>query len=200
MTDEVLKGGNSEDNIFGDIGDDFINGGGGNDIVRGGAGNDTVKGGNGDDDVNGGSGDDLVQGGFGNDNVKGGEGNDTVNGGQGDDTMAGGRDADIFVFDGHWGELAGDDIIVDFADGVDQIQLLNTEIATVSEGGAGVVLTFTTGGSLTINGLSLEQLDSGDFVGGNNLFDLPPLLEEVEEIDDFDTIEFDIIIDFETVA
>ncbi len=175
MTDEVIKGDNAEDNIFGDIGDDFINGGGGDDVVRGGAGNDTVKGGNGDDVVNGGSGDDLVQGGFGNDNVKGGEGADTVNGGQGDDTMAGGRDADIFVFDGHWGADAGDDVIVDYADGIDQIQLLNTDIASATDGADGVVLTFTTGGSLTLNGVALEALDASDFVGGENFFDGAPI-------------------------
>lgn len=180
MSDDILKGDNNDENIFGDIGDDFINGGGGDDTVRGGAGNDTVKGGNGDDDVNGGSGDDLVQGGFGNDNVKGGQGMDTVNGGQGDDVLAGGQDADIFVFDGHWGEASGNDVVLDFADGVDQIQLLNTQISSAVDNEGSVTLNFATGGSLTLNNVSLEQLDSGDFVGGENYFNNPQPIPDLE--------------------
>ncbi|MEL6520368.1 MAG: calcium-binding protein [Pseudomonadota bacterium] len=168
---DVIKGTTGDDEMVGSVGSDNLNGGNGNDTVRGGAGDDTVRGGNGDDDVNGGSGDDDVRGGFGDDDVKGGEGNDTVNGGRDSDVMAGGSGEDIFVFDGTWGENAGDDIIIDFEDGVDQIQLLNSSIQSVSQVDDAVVIALATGGSLTIENLSIEQLDSLDFVGGDSFFD-----------------------------
>jgi len=146
------------------ITNDNIKGTNGSDSLGGGAGDDIVRGGNGDDTVRGGGGNDVVMGGFGNDYVKGGEGNDIVNGGQGNDTLAGGRDADIFVYDGTWGAASGNDVVLDYTDGEDKIQLMNTSVASMTQVGDDTVLTFTTGGSLTLKHVLASSLGADDFL------------------------------------
>ena len=168
----------SETVISGDYLSNTLLGTGDDALVKGSAGDDTVKGGNGCDDVNGGSGNDLVKGGFGDDNVKGGQGDDTINGGKDNDTMAGGQGEDIFVYDGAWGNEAGDDCILDFTNGDDMIDLRNSEIIGYEMGEDGVILVLANGGhaseggagfgSLYLKGVSLEDLDSSDFVGGSD--------------------------------
>jgi Ca2+-binding RTX toxin-like protein len=161
----VTQGTTDGDELIGTIGSDDLNGGNGDDIVRGGAGDDTVRGGNGDDDVNGGSGDDDVRGGFGDDTVKGGEGDDTVNGGRDDDVLAGGRGADTFVFDGVWGADAGEDIVIDYEDGVDLLSVLNVDSVMISDTAEGALLSMSTGGSLTLEGVTAAEIDASDFTG-----------------------------------
>lgn len=68
--------------------------------------------------------DDVLLGGQGNDILVGGSGNDRLVGGDDDDTMTGGAGADTFVFAGEH----GDDVIEDFEEGVDVLQL---ELATL---------------------------------------------------------------------
>jgi Ca2+-binding RTX toxin-like protein len=65
---------------------------------------------------------DTIQGNAGNNLIKGLAGNDVLRGGAGTDRLVGGADSDIFQF------VKGDqtDIIVDYVDGTDKIQILGT--------------------------------------------------------------------------
>ena len=165
--DDTVSGGEGDDIVSGDSGDDIVTGGAGNDIVRGGAGMDAIDGGEGDDRVIGDRGDDLVQGGAGNDVVKGGLDNDRVEGGLGNDVVWGDGGADVFVFS----PGDGVDILKDFEDGVDKIDLtahgftsIEEALATVSENDLGSRIDFGEGDALLIRGVSLSQLDEDDFL------------------------------------
>ena len=105
-----------------------INGEAGNDVLRCGMGAETINGGLGDDIIHGRDGDDVISGGggfermFGNagdDMITGAGKNDTINGGLGDDTLTGGGGRDEFVFF----RRAGIDVITDYTDGLDLINL-----------------------------------------------------------------------------
>ncbi|WP_299029258.1 calcium-binding protein [uncultured Sulfitobacter sp.] len=109
--DDIMTGGNGRDTISGEGGSDFISGGAAADLISGGLGNDTL---NGDD------GDDVIGGGEANDVIYGNLGNDTIIGGAGNDQMLGGNGADDFVFDG----LFGNDTIIGFSDGFDEILMI----------------------------------------------------------------------------
>lgn len=130
------------DNLFGGNGRDKLFGGGGNDKLFGGQGNDRMFGGNENDFLRGGSGNDLMFGGNGNDMLKGGSGEDRIDGGGGDDTLKGGSGADLFVFEDYYDE----DVITDFTQGEDQLDLTELGMASLS------ILTQTVnGGDLEIN-------------------------------------------------
>lgn len=126
-------GGN--DYLDGAAGDDFANGGNGNDTLIGGEGADSLFGGNNDDSLDGGNGDDNLSGEAGNDIVIGGTGADTVDGGAGTDILYGGDSSgtgdgsiDTFVFEtGSSGTGAARDVIRDFEDGIDIIDLSNVD-------------------------------------------------------------------------
>lgn len=113
---DLIEGGQGNDELFGMRGDDVVNGGDGNDQVWGNSGNDTVLGGAGDDVVKGGSGDDEVAGGAGNDELVGNSGNDLVSGGAGDDVLEG-NSGDDGLIGGSGNDTvsggSGDDRIVD---------------------------------------------------------------------------------------
>ncbi len=103
--DDLIKGGAGDDRIWGNsgdddlrggAGDDEIYGGSGNDILRGGAGNDYLEGNSGDDDLRGGEGDDEIWGNSGNDVIRDGAGNDKVYGGSGDDIFIAGDGDDYY--------------------------------------------------------------------------------------------------------
>ncbi|RXD03371.1 hypothetical protein EQZ23_13520 [Sphingomonas sp. UV9] len=79
-------------------------------------------------DLKGGSADDhggfiTLHGAGGNDVLVGGQGNDGLVGGSGADILTGGLGADVFAYAGF---DEGGDVIVDFATGVDHIQLNRT--------------------------------------------------------------------------
>ena len=145
---DTIGGGAGSDYIQGNAGDDRLHGGAGSDRVQGGQGGDVIVGGDGNDSINGNLGNDSVSGDAGQDSLRGGQGNDTLagndgndsllgdlgvdelRGGAGIDTLSGGPDDDRFIFD------AGDatfsaggaaawmtDVITDFADGADHIDL-----------------------------------------------------------------------------
>jgi len=132
---DLIDGGSGNDRIFGNNGNDFLIGRSGDDRLWGGAGrdrlwggdqndrldgqggNDYMDGGRGFDDLIGRAGDDVLRGGAGRDRLWGGDGNDRLDGQAGNDRMEGGRGADTFIFSGH------NDVIVDFEDNVDTIQL-----------------------------------------------------------------------------
>jgi len=131
---DVIFGGAGFDDIWGGKGNDTISGDAGNDLISGHEGNDLISGGAGNDDLLGGSGDDLLKGGDGYDDLQGyegrdvlfgGDGYDRLNGGEDKDSLTGGRGADWFAFEANDGaaSLLACDVIEDFEDGVDKIQV-----------------------------------------------------------------------------
>ena len=84
----------------------------------------------GNDTLNGNGGNDILNGDGGNDTLNGGDGDDRPDGGAGRDTLTGGSGADTFTFTN--GAAAGNgagtgnanrDVITDFVQGVDKINL-----------------------------------------------------------------------------
>lgn len=150
---DAMLGFDGNDSISGNGGNDDVNGNQGSDTVWGGAGDDNVRGGKdadyvsgdaGNDTVNGNVGNDLVHGGDGNDWVLGGQnddilygdaGNDTLSGDLGNDTLYGGAGADVFLFN----VGIGNDVIMDFVPGVDQIWVTAALAATVGNSFAAAV-------------------------------------------------------------
>ena len=88
-----------------------------------------------------------ITGGAGADVLRGGSGDDRLAGRGGDDLLEGGAGADVFVFDTPAG---GDDRIVDFEDGLDQIEIAAAAGAadisdlTIIQDGADTLVTFAT--------------------------------------------------------
>lgn len=139
--DDVLKGGNRGDSVSGSEGADLLDGRGGNDRLYGGDGADTLLGGLGNDDLDGDFGDDVIRGGAGNDRIGGGQGRDVLFGDdgadviygnrgfadRGGDRMTGGAGADRFIFDLRTDLVAGEvalwDVVTDFQQGLDMIDL-----------------------------------------------------------------------------
>lgn len=145
--DDVLKGGSVRDKMNGFDGNDRVLGRQGNDVLSGGAGKDKVLGGGGRD---------VLSGDGGNDVLKGGAGNDDLDGGAGRDRMVGGGGADTF----HFG-ASGRDLIADFKDDVDRVELDASKLGFgAGLSGAEVVSAFGT----VIGGKA--ALDFGD---GNTL-------------------------------
>lgn len=150
-TADTLVGTPGADLVFARDGDDIIEGGDGSDILIGGAGADTLHGEGDGDLIIGGSGADTLTGGAGHDILRGGTGNDWISGGFGDDLLFGDAGADTFVFNG------GNDVIHDFAQGVDHITLdrmLWTGLTNASD----VLLIY---GSYADNRVTI-RFDSGD--------------------------------------
>lgn len=184
---DYIAGGGGDDTLFGNLGDDNILGGVGEDVIFGGRdhdaidagddndlvmadyGDDTIFGGTGDDTLFGNGGVDKLDGGAGNDDLFGGAGNDTLlgsagddylNGQLGDDTLLGGGGSDTFAF----AVDHGDDVIVDFLDGVDVIGLSGVTIGQLSISPHPDGLTImTSGGSVTLLGIERGQIDENDF-------------------------------------
>ncbi len=184
---DQISGGGGNDAVYGGIGNDLLNGGGGQDFLYGGEGKDTLRGGQGNDFLKGANGDDVIGGGAGNDDLYGGAGHDkllgedgndelfgnkgndsllgglgkdTLNGGQGNDKLSGGFGIDTFIF----GKNEGDDVIRDFEAGRDIIEL-GTQTYTVVESADGdAVLELSGGGSVTLLGISIDDINSDWFV------------------------------------
>jgi len=119
---DTLEGGDDDDILFGEEGTDTLSGQEGNDFLSGGIGDDSLlSGGTGDDVISGGLGNDSLQGEAGadtlagedgNDSLAGGSSNDYLVGGAGNDYLEGGADADVYIFNGEFGQ----DIIYEAAD------------------------------------------------------------------------------------
>jgi Ca2+-binding RTX toxin-like protein/pimeloyl-ACP methyl ester carboxylesterase len=171
-TDDDLVGSIGKDTLFGDMGDDMLDGGKDDDLVLGGIGEDTVLGDMGDDMLHGGKDDDLVLGGIGKDTVLGEVGNDLLEGnedddllygGQGDDTLRGGEGSDSFVL----APGNGSDIIQDFEDGIDLLQLdggLAFENLTLIEESGITVITFGNQRLALVSGVASSLLTREDFL------------------------------------
>ncbi|WP_071516384.1 calcium-binding protein [Geitlerinema sp. PCC 9228] len=116
------------DGISQNIGDIFAFAGEGNDILLGGSGVDVLSGNDGDDSIFGGQDEDILNGDDGNNIIFGGQQRDVINGGNGnnllsgdlgEDTLTGGGGEDRFLLR----DVAGADIVTDFADGIDSLLL-----------------------------------------------------------------------------
>ncbi|WP_197274367.1 M10 family metallopeptidase C-terminal domain-containing protein, partial [Novosphingobium sp. AAP93] len=124
-----------------------------------------------DDVLFGGNGNDTLNGGDGNDELNGGAGADTLVGGASDDTLRGGSGNDIF---GYTARRFGEDVIVDFVQGQDRINLSAlgiADLATLSPYiaenlGNTIIILFYDGlqESITINGIRPSQLTASDFI------------------------------------
>ncbi|MEZ5910256.1 MAG: DUF4114 domain-containing protein [Hyphomicrobiaceae bacterium] len=113
--DDVIDGGDGNDELYGMQGHDYVAGGNGDDRIWGNSGNDVLDGGDGDDDVRGGIGNDEVYGGAGDDHLEGNTGDDLLSGGDGNDTLAGNSGNDV-IADGAGHDTAdagsGDDVFI----------------------------------------------------------------------------------------
>ena len=165
------------DTIMSGGGDDLIYAGSGKDLVYAGSGNDTIFGEAANDTIYGGSGHDFINGGNGNDSLFGEAGNDTLIGGQGEDYLVGGAGNDVLTGDGgssnqdtfFYDDNFGDDIITDFdlSDDILEIKanINGTSIASpadlapfVSEVSGSAVISFANGDSITLQGISKDDL------------------------------------------
>jgi Ca2+-binding RTX toxin-like protein len=86
---DVISGGEGDDQILSGPGNDIVSGGGGDDFLALAVGNDIGNGGPGDDGMQGGFGRDILNAGAGADFAAGGPDADIVNGGSGDDFLFG---------------------------------------------------------------------------------------------------------------
>lgn len=142
----------------------------GGDYFKGfGDGDDKASGGRGDDTLMGAAGNDRLNGGVGNDVLNGGVGDDTLIGGEGNDRLTGAAGADQFVFSGSFGV----DRIVDFEAGVDHISLKTSQFADFDavmaasrDNGANMTIRFDADNTITLVGVNMADLDSGDFLFG----------------------------------
>lgn len=156
------------DSIYGNQGDDAIYGNAGNDWLFGGQGFDVVFGGQNDDAVYGNLQADQIYGNFGNDDLFGGQGDDTLYGGQGDDVLVGnkgndlhfgGASADRFVF----APGSGADVIADFQNGIDRIDVFGTS-AGLTQQGADTLVTLGSGDTILVLNISEADLADDIFV------------------------------------
>ena len=167
---EVINGNQGFDQIFGGGGNDTLFGGQDGDVIDGGVGDDILFGNLGADTITGGDGNDNLFGGKDNDNLSGGLGNDILSGDFGIDTLTGGGGSDIFVLGIGGG---GADIITDFQDGVDLMQLpaglTFSNILVQASGNQTAIVLATTGEELVrLNGIQPSVITSADFVGGSS--------------------------------
>ncbi|MDV6344150.1 cadherin-like domain-containing protein, partial [Nitrosomonas sp. Is37] len=166
-----LSGTTQSDTLNGTAGEDRIRGNNANDILNGGDGADDLFGENGDDILNGGNSIDNLFGGSGNDRLDGGNGNDWLAGEKGDDKLTGGKGMDVFLF----AKAGGNDIITDFANGIDKIQIaadtgktsfsqLTITSGTDSNGVIYSTINLGSGGQVILTGISTADLDMTDFI------------------------------------
>jgi Ca2+-binding RTX toxin-like protein len=141
-------------------------GGDNHDILLGNALNNILRGGGGNDSLDGRGGADSLDGNQGNDTLRGGAGADTLHGGVGSDVLFGGQGADIFVF----AKGAGRDVIQDFQDGSDLIQLTGRsggfETLRIGAVSGGTSVTYGNGDVITLIGLRPWQITQDDFIFG----------------------------------
>lgn len=157
---DFLYGGAGRDTLKGGAGNDFLKGANGDDVLNGGAGNDKLYGGAGHDKLSGGGGNDELFGNRGNDSLSGGSGKDVLDGGLGDDELSGGLGVDTFVFR----KKEGDDIIRGFEAGRDIIQLNGQTYTALENADGDTVLELSGGGSVTLLGIALEDVQSDWFL------------------------------------
>ncbi len=154
--------------IMGTDNDDRFSGTPGDDNMSGFDGDDRIRGHEGDDIIGGGNGNDTLQGEQGNDTIYGGDGNDLLNGGRDDDVLTGGNDADIFQFTlPYFGW--GNDVITDFEDGVDMIEITNGRNSfdysrlQITDTVDGALIEYGSN-SILVNGVAAADINQDDFI------------------------------------
>ena len=188
-----LEGGYERDQLVGGAGNDTLIGGGSDDRLQGGSGSDWLDGGWGVDrvdysesnagvtvdlatgEVSGGhargdviKGFEDVIGSARGDAITGDSGDNELRGGGGNDTLTGGGGVDVFVF----GAAHGADVLMDFTDGVDRIDLGELDLsrgyddvrATAVAGGVRIDLSAHGGGTIMLQNFDLADLDASDFL------------------------------------
>ena len=83
-----------------------------------------------------------------NNSILGTVGNDTLTGGTGNDTLTGGNGADIFIYS------AGNDVITDYAEGVDTLKVTSGTITSVTASGQDITMKIGSGSLKVVNGKS----------------------------------------------
>ena len=160
FADQVF-GGNTADVLIGDDGNDYLNGEAGDDNLTGASGNDTLLGADGND---------YLSGGTGNDNLTGGLGDDTLFAGAGSDYLKGDAGDDFFIFEANFGTS----LIIDFETGTpahhDFILFKGGVFADAADvlahavqQATNVIITASTGDSLTLANVQLANLVADDF-------------------------------------
>lgn len=178
--DDDIRGDEANNDLRGFGGDDVLNGRGGNDSLRGHGGddrllgvdgNDFLFGGTGNDDLRGGRGNDTINGEDGDDFILGENGSDTINGGRGADAIRGGGGADTFVFDNYVLGATEFDIVRDFTDGSDLLDLSDfgfanagAALAGASQKAWGVRLQLDADQVVSLEGVSLGNLNGADLI------------------------------------
>ena len=170
---ENASGGTGVDKFYGTTGNNTLKGNNGNDILHGRNGNDNLQGGNNNDKLYGGNGNDKLYGGSGRDILKGGNNNDklygnagrdTLQGDAGKDTMFGGSGADTFVFRNTSDSKVSAskaDIIRDFDQGTDHIDLSAIDASTTLDGNNAFTFDGTTSfGTSNEGGIYYEKFDN----------------------------------------
>ena len=198
---DSIRGDSGENDLYGRGGDDELNGGAGNDRLFGEDGDDQLWGLSGADRLDGGDGMDIVvywssdaavtvdledgtgQGGHAEgdvivnvENLWGSDHNDVLSGdarsnrlygSRGNDILEGRGGADRFIFE----HSNGDDIILDFTDNEDLIDLSAIGLSgydelTLSSDSNGVTIDMTTsgGGSILLENFDIANLDALDFI------------------------------------
>lgn len=112
-------------------------------------------------------GDESLYGNVGNNKLSGDSGMDRLNGGRGDDALTGGADADTFIFSTH----AGKDVITDFEDGMDLINLQSYDgmdafadlKGQFKQSGNDLVITLLDGDQLTLRHTEKASITAADF-------------------------------------
>lgn len=133
-------------------------------------------GGNDDETLTGGDGNDWILGGCGDDIIDGGAAADFLDGEWGDDRLTGGAGGDTFTFySDNWddirdndADLWGNDTITDFDPSEDLIHFAgrivrNLDDLTVTESGGNTILTASWGDSVTLIGVTPDQLSDDNF-------------------------------------
>ncbi|ELS03113.1 Calx-beta domain-containing protein,putative calcium-binding protein [Xenococcus sp. PCC 7305] len=164
--DDILQGNDDNDKLYGSHGNDTLIGGNGADVLKGNNNNDSLVGGNGNDTLNGGNGDDLLQGNDDNDKLYGSDGNDTLIGGLGLDILYGKAGSDYFRLESTTTE--NKDIIKDFEDGIDFLELgsLDFSALTIAQAGSStnIIETATMETIATVKGIDATNIDINDFI------------------------------------
>ena len=113
--------------------------------------------------IGGNDGENFLEGGEESDLLLGFDGDDTLIGGSGNDQLEGGKGDDLFEFD----NLFGEDLIKDFNDRQDTLDLTLLELASIddvtdaaTQAGKDVVIDFGTDGVLTLEDMRLRDIDS----------------------------------------
>lgn len=133
-------------------------------------------GGDGGETLTGGDSNDWIQGGRGDDVIEGGASADFLDGEWGDDRLTGGAGADTFTFySDNWDDIRdnvanlwGNDTITDFDPSEDKIHFAGRIIRglrdlTITEENGNTVLTADWGDSVTLLGVSADQLTEDNF-------------------------------------